>query len=57
MHDPHHNIAPVTEDLIRAGNELYYAAVSLLGRGETPLQPQEALTGWRELMERQNETH
>lgn len=57
MRDPHHNIAPVTEDLIRAGTDLYYAAVVLLGRDQTPEQVSVAMTNWRKLMERKHENH
>ncbi|WP_323790110.1 hypothetical protein [Thalassovita sp.] len=55
MPDPRHNIAPATDDLIRAGNELYYATITLLGRGEITFQAQDALAGWRKPMERNNE--
>lgn len=50
-----HNLAPVTDELIRAGNDLFYAATSLLGRGEPQPQVQDALARWRKLMERKHE--
>lgn len=52
-----HNLAPVTDELIRAGNALFYAATSLLGRGEPQPQVQDALANWRKLMECRRETH
>jgi len=49
MSEKHHNLAPLNEDLTRAGNELYYALVSLLGATYASPQVQDALVGWRRL--------
>lgn len=52
-----HNSAPTTAELTRAGTDLYYAVQALMGRGEIPSEVQDALIGWRKLMERNHETH
>lgn len=55
MSEKNHNLAPLNEDLTRAGNELYYAVISLLGATCASPQVQDALVGWRRLMEAKNE--
>jgi hypothetical protein len=55
MSEKHHNLAPLNEDLTRAGNELYYAVISLLDATYVSPQVQDALAGWRRLMEAKRE--
>ncbi len=38
---------PESQELIEAGTDLYYAAVVLLGRDQTPEQVSVAMTTWR----------
>jgi len=49
--------APESQELIKAGTDLYYAAVALLGSNQTSERVSVAMTNWRKLMERKHENH